>query len=226
MTNINFQLVYDCRIYCGKSGVVMESLQRLYVDIYSHLLNDENPSIYLESIYNNALFSEYPFTMIHRLRETKQSPQHHPEGNVWNHTMLVINEAAKMKNQSKDKDAFMWAALLHDIGKPYTFKIKNGKITAYNHDKIGALHAGEFLQQFTDDDHFIHSVVLLIQWHMQILYVAKDLPFADIANMQRQVDIQEIALLGLCDRLGRLNPDRAQEQGYMDIFLNKCNNEI
>ncbi len=41
----------------------------------------------------------------------------------------------------------MWAALLHDIGKAETTKNENGKITAYNHDKTGALQAEDFLKK-------------------------------------------------------------------------------
>ncbi len=69
---------------------------------------------------------------------TGQSPQHHPEGSVWNHTLLVVDEAAKIKEQSADPRTFMWAALLHDLGKPSTTMRRKSKITSYDHDKVGA----------------------------------------------------------------------------------------
>jgi putative nucleotidyltransferase with HDIG domain len=40
----------------------------------------------------------------------------------------------------------MWAALLHDIGKPDTTKQYKGRITSYDHDKAGALIARKFYQ--------------------------------------------------------------------------------
>jgi putative nucleotidyltransferase with HDIG domain len=86
-----------------------------------------------------------------RLKKVPQSPKHHPEGNVWNHTMLVVDEAAGKKGQSKDPEAFMWAALLHDIGKADATNQKKGRITAYNHEKVGAEQAGEFLREFMED---------------------------------------------------------------------------
>jgi hypothetical protein len=57
---------------------------------------------------------------------------------------------------------------------------------------------------------------------MQILYVVNDLPFADVITMKKEVDINDIALLGLCDRLGRFGTDQKQEKDNVDTFLMKC----
>ncbi|HOG02227.1 MAG: multifunctional tRNA nucleotidyl transferase/2'3'-cyclic phosphodiesterase/2'nucleotidase/phosphatase [Firmicutes bacterium ADurb.Bin248] len=194
----------------------------LYSDIGVHLLQDGSPSAYLSGIRSHPLFRNHPFCMLHRLRETEQSPEHHPEGNVWLHTLLVVDEAAKLRARSADPAAFMWAALLHDIGKPATTKLRKGRITAYDHDKVGARLAREFLGVFTDDGGFIDKVSGLIRYHMQILFVLKDLPFADIGGMLRDTDIGEVALLGLCDRLGRAGCDRAKEEERVRLFLQKC----
>lgn len=201
----------------------MNSLKKLYIDIDCHLQNDNKPSQYLEHISSESLFKKYPFNMLYKLKQTKQSPEHHPEGNVWNHTMLVIDEAADLKYRSKDAAAFMWTAFLHDIGKPDTTRMRKGRITAYDHDIAGEKLARTFLSEFIDDKDFIKSVTSLIRWHMQILFVVNNLPFADIRTMKKQIDVNEVALFGLCDRLGRLNPDRKQEENNIKIFLRKCN---
>ncbi len=184
-----------------------------------HLLQDEKPSGFLNSLSGEHDFREYPFSLLLDLKGTEQSPVYHPEGNVWNHTMLVVDEAADRKKQSKDEKAFMWAALLHDIGKPATTKKRKGKITSYDHDKTGAKLAREFLTFFTEDKRFIDRVCSLILFHMQILYVVKGLPYADISGMKAFGDLDEIALLGLCDRLGRLNYDREDEEKSIQLFL-------
>lgn len=197
--------------------------KNLFLEINTHLLQDEKPSQYLNQISKEPVFNEYPLNMLSKLKQTEQSPKHHPEGNVWNHTMLVIDEAAKVKGKVKDSKAFMWAALLHDIGKADTTKNIKGKITAYDHDKVGAKLVRSFLQEFTDDTSFIDTVSIFIRWHMQILYVVKNLPFADIKTMKQQVDIDELALFGMCDRLGRLNPNREKEEKNINLFIKKCN---
>ena len=194
----------------------------IFNDINIHLLEDEKPSLYFNEISESSLFEQYPLTLLNRLKETNQSPKHHPEGNVWNHTMLVVDEAAGVKNESNDKKVFMWAALLHDIGKPATTKIRKGKITSYDHDKVGAELAKKFLIELADDEIFIDRVVKLIRWHMQILFVVNNLPYADVKTMKKQADLKEIALLGLCDRLGRLEADREQEENNIRMFLQKC----
>lgn len=195
----------------------------LLYEINNHLLLDEKPSEYFNSIVNTPIFQEYPFSILYKMIETEQSPVHHPEGNVWNHTMLVVDQAAKIKNKSKNEKVFMWAALLHDIGKPDTTRNKKGKITAYNHEKVGADLAREFLKEFTTDKKFIESVVGLVRWHMQILHVVRELPFADIESMKEETDVKEIALLGYCDRLGRTKVDVVKEKENISLFLKKCN---
>ena len=156
--------------------------------------------------------------MILELKKIEQSPIYHPEGNVWNHVMLVIDEAAKLRHKSKDKKAFMWAALLHDIGKPPTTKVRKGRITSYDHDKEGEKMAIEFLSYFSEDEEFKIKVSKLVRYHMHILYVLKNLPFKDIEGMKRNVDLEELALLGLSDRLGRLGENREEEKENIERF--------
>ena len=201
--------------------VRIDAAGALFAEVEHHLLCDGTPSAFLNACRRRREFREYPFALLDRLRETRQSPKHHPEGNVWNHTMLVVDEAAGVKHQSRDPRAFLWAALLHDIGKPPTTRLRNGRITSYDHDKVGAGLAGQFLGAFAEDAAFIGRVVGLVRYHMHILYVDNDLPFADIAGMLRRTDVREVALLGLCDRLGRMGADRAAEEANIRLFLQK-----
>jgi putative nucleotidyltransferase with HDIG domain len=168
-------------------------------------------------------FHKQPFSVLAEQKNTEQSPVHHPEGNVWNHTLLVVDEAAKRKSYSSDARAFMWAALLHDIGKPAATKIRKGKITAYDHDKLGADIARGFLLEYTDNTDFIDRVARLVRYHMHILYVSKGLPFQDMTSLIRSTNANDIALLGFCDRLGRAGADIEKERETTLLFLKKCN---
>lgn len=199
-----------------------DTKELLLYEINNHLLMDDKPSLYFNSIIDTPIFKKHPFCMLYKLRQTEQSIQHHPEGNVWNHTMMVVDEAAKQKFKSKNEKVFMWAALLHDIGKPDTTRNRKGKITSYDHEKVGEALTKEFLQEFTTDDEFINMVASLVRWHMQILHVVKNLPFANIMTMNEETDIKEVALLGFCDRMGRTNADAAKEKENISMFLKKC----
>lgn len=197
---------------------------QLFLEIQEHLIKDEKPSEYLNQIYELEEFSEYPFNMLKKLKDTEQSEKYHPEGNVWNHTMMVVDECAKLKKKSANAVALMWASLLHDIGKPQTTKFRRGRLTSYDHDKVGAELSKEFLSFFIKDEDLIKEVSTLVKYHMHILYVVKDLPFGNKKLMLQEADVTEVALLGFADRLGRGNRDFNKEKEDIKMFFKKCQN--
>jgi tRNA nucleotidyltransferase (CCA-adding enzyme) len=204
----------------------MSNIHELFDEFQEHLLKDDKPSQYFNAKLSTGIFSEiYPFTLLGNLIKTEQEPKHHPEGNVWIHTLMVVDECAKVRAKSEDARVFMWAALLHDLGKANTTSFRKGKITAYNHDKVGKDLAIEFLRACTEDTKLIEKVSKLVRWHMQILFVVKDLPFAETKNMMQEVSLDEIALLSICDRLGRgeLTNQKIQEEEHnIEVFMRKC----
>lgn len=65
----------------------------------------------------------------------EQDPNHHPEGNTWNHTLMVLDILSKSEHKTP---GLMFAGLLHDIGKPITQeRHDNGRITNHSHDDAG-----------------------------------------------------------------------------------------
>ena len=186
------------------------------------MTNDSAPAAQIDLMIRRAERSQSPFLVLTRQMTTPQSPVHHPEGNVWNHTLLVVDRAAAHKAFSADPRVFMWAALLHDIGKPDTTRERRGRITAYDHDRVGAELARALLRKVTGEADFSEAVVRLVRYHMQPLYVVKELPFQDIAGMKAQTSVAEVALLSYCDRLGRGNADRRAEAKAIGTFLEKC----
>lgn len=200
--------------------------RRYFDEFHRHLMEDEKPSLFLKAQEESGLFnSGHPFDLLGALKQTGQSPTHHPEGNVWNHTLLVVDNAALVRDQSEDRAVFMWSALLHDIGKPPTTRLRKGKITSYDHDKAGEKLSADFLRAFMQDESFIIKVSKMVRWHMQVLMVIKNLPFANVKAMVREVPLHEIALLGMCDRLGRgaITPEMIEdEKKHMKHFLEKC----
>lgn len=206
---------------------MITNFKDIFKDFYYHLVNDEKPSSYFNEIFESQDLSNiYPLTMLSDLKKVNQSKKHHPEGNVWNHTMLVVDYAAVLKRQSADPAVLMWSALLHDLGKVPATKEKNGKITAYDHDKMGVKLAKDFLAEFKMDEHLIDKTSKMVRWHMQVLFVSKNLPFAHIKQMLSEVPLSEIALLSLCDRLGRGDMTAEmvlKEEGDIERFIKKCN---
>ncbi|MDD6795726.1 MAG: HD domain-containing protein [Clostridiaceae bacterium] len=176
---------------------------KLVEQIEKHLLNDDKPSVYLNELKINGMLDKYPFSQLKKLETINQAPKHHPEGNVWNHTMMVVDEGAKYKEKANDKRAVMWALLLHDIGKIKTTKLRNGRLTSYDHDRIGQKDAREFLECIMNDNEFINKVVNLVRYHMHMLYMTNNLPFGDMEGMKKYNNTDDLAVVFLSDRLGR-----------------------
>lgn len=65
--------------------------------------------------------------------------------------MMVLDEAANLRSQSKSPDSFMWAVLLHDVGKPATTKEENGRISSYGHEVVGEKLAVNFLKKLSGE---------------------------------------------------------------------------
>ena len=181
--------------------------KEIFLDVEKHLLNDDKPSVYLNELLKEGALDKYPFSMIKDLQDVEQNPKFHPEGNVFVHTIMVVDEGAKNREKSNSKRAFMWSLLLHDIGKKPTTKIRKGRLTSYDHDIVGADMTRAFLTHFNEEESFIAEVTALVRWHMQSLFVTKNLKFQNVSNMLEDVKIDEIVLVSLSDRLGRGNLD-------------------
>ena len=199
--------------------------KEIFLDIEKHLLNDDKPSIYLIELLKEGTLDKYPFSMIKDLQSVDQNPKFHPEGNVFIHTMMVVDEGAKNREKSNNKRAFMWSLLLHDIGKKPTTKVRKGRLTSYDHDIVGADMTKKFLTYFNEEESFIAEVTGLVRWHMQSLFVTKNLKFQNISNMLEEVKINEIVLVSLSDRLGRGNLD-STEINNTKIEINKFEEKI
>ena len=206
----------------ARTGEGKMSSEKMFRGIEKSLLLDKRPSQYLEKAGRTEMFHQPPFQLLDRLKKTKQSSQYHPEGSVWIHTMMVVDVAAELRIDSRNPRVFMWAALLHDIGKPSTTRIRRGRITSYNHDLAGEKLTREFLEALTKDEEFIAAVCGLVRYHMQILYVLKGMDQEKLKEMKSRVDIREAALLGFCDRMGRGGADKEMEKENIKKFLLAC----
>ncbi len=178
---------------------------RIYEEIKKMLLLAARPSIGLRYMQLTGIL-ERMHPLLFRLHTCRQTPQHHPEGSVWEHTLLVVDEAARLKEQSSNPAALMFAALLHDIGKPQTSKTKGDKITTYGHDVLGAKLARTFLEELTHHQTQIDAVTLLIKEHMRPVLLYKErqnVTDKAIRKLVNRVNLKELLLLAEADFKGR-----------------------
>ena len=116
MARFEFQVDLKTKEICQKmvnEGVLQYlSLERIQQE-YNKLLMSSHPSMGLKFLLElNALIRP-----LETLATCPQRLDFHPEGNVMNHTLLVVDLAALCKDKTSWPLAFMWSALLHDIGK-------------------------------------------------------------------------------------------------------------
>ncbi len=181
------------------------------MEIQRELMVCNKPSVYLEKIKNS--FKDTPLESLWILQLIEQNPRYHPEGNVWNHVMQVIDIAAKIKDFAIDKEAFMLGSLLHDVGKGITTKKNNqGRWTSYNHDVEGVKIAEKILNYYKYDDYEKEKILNLVRFHMHHLYIIKNLPYAKTKEMIKETNLNDIILLFISDRMGRGNFEKHKKE--------------
>ena len=107
---------------------------------------------------------------VERMKGVEQPPQFHPEGDVWVHTLLLLEKLPAGVSRT-----LAWGALLHDVGKPPTFRVAPDRIRFDNHVEVGVRMAGEICRRlhFSNDD--TKQIVELVANHMR---------FADAERMK------------------------------------------
>ena len=175
----------------------------IFYEITTHLIEDEKPSIYLNKIYNEGMLDEFPLIMLKKLSGVEQTHIYHPEGNVWIHSLMVVDKGVEFRELSKDKKVYMWSLLLHDLGKLKATKLRRGRWTSRGHDRIGEEETKKFLETLTEDKKFIYKVSKYVRYHMHLLYLYNNMPYADIEGMIKDTDLEELVLVFQADRLGR-----------------------
>lgn len=183
--------------------------ERIFEELKKLLLLSPEPSTGLRYIQKTGVL-ERMHPLIFQLIGCRQSPQNHPEGDVWEHTLLVVDQAARLKSRSSNPEALMFAALVHDIGKPLTTEVKGEKITAYGHDVLGEKLARSFLQELTHNRTLINDIGTLVKEHMHPVLLYKDrerVTDKAIRKLVDRVNLHELLLIAEADLLGR-NVDR------------------
>jgi len=179
------------------------AFERVFEELKKALLKSDKPSVFFEALrYMNQLSTW--FKEVEDLIGVKQPKEHHPEGDVFNHTMLVLNQAAKLRQYAKNPLAFMLAAMCHDFGKAVTTEInENGKVTSYKHE----LESVKITEAFLDRLNKVNlkkEVLNLVELHMkpnQMYNIAKKKSMMKLWD--EAICPEDLILLARSDSLGR-----------------------
>lgn len=108
------------------------------------------------------------FPPIAALRDVPQDPRWHPEGDVYVHTMQVVDCAAEIAAglSESGSERLLFAALCHDLGKPETTTVEKGRIRSIGHEGVGAKRTREWLDDLRLPGRTVQAVEALVAHHL------------------------------------------------------------
>ena len=196
---------------CERMALEELPAERIFGEIEKALLRAPRPSIAFKLLAEwNQLRAIAPELV--PLALTQQDPEWHPEGDVWTHTLLVIDVARTMID---DLDlpralAVMLGALCHDLGKPGTTKFEEGRIRSRGHEEAGVDPTRSLLDRWnvhTRDGYALRDqVVALVRDHLKpgALHQARaEVSAGAIRRLASRVEADLLYRVARADCLGR-----------------------
>jgi putative nucleotidyltransferase with HDIG domain len=128
------------------------------------------------------------------LKETWQSPDYHPEGDVFKHTMLLLGHL------EAPSETLAYGCLLHDVAKPTCFRQDGERVTFYGHTEKGALMAEEILKRLKRGRAVWERVSYLVHNHLRHVQ-APQMRLSTLKRFLREEGIEELLELARIDAL-------------------------
>lgn len=196
-------LLQLCRKMIAEGALEELPKERIFEEVKKLLLFSPKPSIGLSLLKEMGGLNF--FTPLEKFETTPQDPLSHPEGDVWTHTLMCVDEMAQLRTDEPKRDmALMLAALLHDIAKPATTLICDGVINAPHHAREGVIQARTWLWRITEDKSLIEAVLPLILHHGTPRKLYRDRANdSNILRLSTQVCIADLILVARADFFGR-----------------------
>ena len=200
--------------------------ERIYEEFKKLFLKSSKPSIGFELLKDLGVLKYFP--ELKALISCVQDPIYHPEGDVWIHTMMCLDELSRILKEENIADEYrklylFYAILCHDFGKPFCTKEINGKITSHKHESLGIEPTISFLSKLTNEKKFIEIVSSLVKNHLIPfqLYLAES-SLKAIKRLSLKVNIEDLCLVCLADCLGRTILDKEKCPKATSWVLNKA----
>ncbi|MBQ9413792.1 MAG: HD domain-containing protein [Clostridia bacterium] len=140
--------------------------ERVMGELKKALLQAEKPSLFFETLRQMDQLAVW-FPEAEALANVPQDPRHHPEGDVWQHTMQVLDLSAQWRSQAQDPLGLMLSALCHDFGKAVATIEEDGRIHSYDHETAGLPLVRRFLERLVTDTAHTDYVLNMTELHMQ-----------------------------------------------------------
>ena len=146
---------------------------------------------------------------VERMKGVQQPPQYHPEGDVWIHTLMLLDHLPAAANAT-----LAWGMLLHDIGKPATFTPPDptrlgDRIRFNGHVEVGLAIARSILTRLRFSNEECTQILALIKHHMQ---------FGDVTKMKQSTLKRFLRLPRFEEHLALHYADVMSSHGMLEMY--------
>ncbi|UTY39673.1 HD domain-containing protein [Allocoprobacillus halotolerans] len=189
------------------------SKERVYQE-YSQILMTDMPSLGFQFLKDIGALPPY----LQALTTTNQRLDFHPEGDVFTHTMLVIDVASHVKQKTDQPLWFMWSCLLHDIGKPLV-TTEQGHAPLHNEAGVEVFQTVDFITSKKARQY----IQTMIMYHMHLMNMsrhhARDISYLRLLKkIDGKVSMNDLIYISCCDKLGRGKVAQSQYDEFW-IFI-------
>ena len=141
---------------------------------------------------------------ISAMKGVEQPPQYHPEGDVFVHTLLLLDKLPEGSSKT-----LAWGALLHDVGKPPTFRVAPDRIRFDGHVEIGVKLAEEICRRLRFSNDETDQILALVDNHMR---------FGDVFRMKESTLKRFLRLPQFDEHLELHRIDSLSSHGLLEAY--------
>lgn len=216
----NFDIAPETIELCRNMDISTLARERVMSETEKALLKAEKPSLFFELLRKMNHLSVW-FPELEALIGIEQNPKHHAEGDVWVHTMMVLDEVAKIKHYALNELGLMLSAITHDFGKAVCTSVVKGEIHSYGHEIEGLPIIKAFMERLTSEHKLIKYVLNLSEHHMKPNTLAATNASIKSTNkmFDKSVDPPALICLAVADGLGKIAP--REYVSYNDFFIER-----
>jgi tRNA nucleotidyltransferase (CCA-adding enzyme) len=196
--------------------------ERVWGEIEKLLLKAKRPSVGFEFLRQVGAIEQL-FPEINAMIDVPQDPEWHPEGEVFRHTMLVVDRARELIDElpHAKQVTVMLAALAHDFGKPATTEFIDGRWRSRGHDEAGVAPTESFLDRLNVhslDGYDVRSqVIAIVRDHLkpgEFYKKREEVGDGAFRRLARKCEPDLLYRVARADSLGRNDETVPREKWY------------
>lgn len=200
-SRLGFAIAEETASLCRSIDISQLSSERIEEELAKALLGSDSPSVFFEELRRMDQLSFW-FPELEALIDLPQDPLYHPEGDVWVHTMEVIDRAAALRDKTDDPLSFMLLCLCHDFGKAVTTELIKGRYHAYQHEVKGIPVIESFLRRIVKEKSIRRYVTGMVPLHMRPNVAAFSKPSVKSTNrlFYEAASPGDLVYFAICDK--------------------------